>query len=293
MLASAKPDLYDYGPMYGPAQDISPFDPLERLDGALNGGILLLCDHARPSLPPEYGDLGLTADHFTRHIAYDIGAAALTSALSRRLRAPALMTTFSRLLIDPNRGADDPTLVMRISDRALIPGNARIDDAEIARRRRLYWQPYRDAIADMSQKMRAAGRPPALVSIHSYTPVWRGRPRPWHAGLLWDCDDRLARPLLANLRAESGLVIGDNEPYDGALRGDTMFDHGTLPGLAHVLIEVRQDLIATQPGVEEWANRLAPLLVDCLAAPDIHDIRHYPSRAATPAQLAALREKMT
>lgn len=292
MLASAKPDLYDYGPMYGPAQDISLFDPLERLDGALNGGILLLCDHARPSLPPEYADLGLTADHFTRHIAYDIGAAALTSALSRRLRAPALMTTFSRLLIDPNRGADDPTLVMRISDRALIPGNARIDDAEIARRRRLYWQPYRDAIAGMSQKMRAAGRPPALVSIHSYTPIWRGRQRPWHAGLLWDCDDRLARPLLASLRAESGLVIGDNEPYDGALRGDTMFDHGTLPGLAHVLIEVRQDLIATQSGVEEWANRLAPLLVDCLAAPDIHDIRHYPSRAATPAQLTALREKM-
>jgi predicted N-formylglutamate amidohydrolase len=137
--------------------------------------------------------------------------------------------------------------------------------------------------------MRAAGKPPALVSIHSFTPVWRGQPRPWAAAALWDCDDRLAAPFIARLRAQ-GLGVGDNEPYDGALRGDTMFDHATLPGFAQLLIEVRQDLIATPAGVADWSARLAPVLADCLAAPEAHMIRHYPSRAASPATLATLRE---
>jgi len=276
--------------MHGsPAQDAA-FAPTIALPGALDSGALLLCDHASAALPPAYGDLGLTPEHFARHIAYDIGAAELTRALAARLGAPALMTTFSRLLIDPNRGADDPTLVMRISDRAIIPGNARIDDAEIERRKRLYWAPYRNAIDETVAHMSAAGKPPALVSIHSFTPVWRGTPRPWRAAALWDRDDRLAKPFIAALRAQ-GLTIGDNEPYDGALRGDTMFDHATLPGLAPLLIEVRQDLIATPEGVAEWTERLAPVLAQCLAAPDVHIIRHHPSRAASPATLDMLREK--
>jgi predicted N-formylglutamate amidohydrolase len=253
------------------------------------GGVLFLCDHASPALPQAYGDLGLTPEHFTRHIAYDIGAAALTEALAARFEAPALLTTFSRLLIDPNRGGDDPTLVMRISDRALIPGNARIDDTEVAERKARYWQPYRDAIDETTRAMRAAGCVPALISIHSFTPVWRGSPRKWQAAVLWDCDDRLAKPLLQGLRA-SGIETGDNEPYDGALRGDTMFDHGTLPGLPHILIEIRQDLIADAASVAEWAARLAPLLQQALAAPSVKEIKYYPSRAADAATLARLRE---
>ncbi len=271
------------------------FSPLERLEGPPDGGVLLLCDHASAALPAEFGDLGLSADHFTRHIAYDIGAAELTRQLARRMGAPALLTTYSRLLIDPNRGADDPTLVMRISDRAQIPGNARVSAQEIERRRQLYWQPYRDAIGAHVAQMTAAGPPPVLVSLHSFTPVWRGHPRPWHAGVLWDCDDRLARPVIAALRARPGLIVGDNEPYDGALRGDTMFDHGTVPGLAHILIEVRQDLIATPAGAAEWAALLSQVLAHVLAAgpgsDDLRAIRHYPSRAASPAQLARLREQ--
>lgn len=253
------------------------------------GGVLFLCDHASPALPQAYGDLGLTPEHFTRHIAYDIGAAALTEALAARFEAPALLTTFSRLLIDPNRGGDDPTLVMRISDRALIPGNARIDEAEVAERKARYWQPYRDAIDETTRAMQAAGCVPALISIHSFTPVWRGNPRKWQAAILWDCDDRLAKPLLQGLRAGS-IETGDNEPYDGALRGDTMFDHGTLPGLPHILIEIRQDLIADAAGVTEWAARLAPLLQQALAAPNVKEIKYYPSRAADAATLARLRE---
>ncbi|MDB5545021.1 MAG: N-formylglutamate amidohydrolase [Hyphomicrobiales bacterium] len=276
-------------PMHGHPAESAAFTPFIALPAALDCSALLLCDHASAALPPAYGDLGLSPGHFARHIAYDIGAGDLTRALSAQLGAPALMTAYSRLLIDPNRGADDPTLVMRISDRAVIPGNARIDEAEIARRKRLYWDPYRRAIDATTVRMCATGKPPALISIHSFTPVWRGQPRPWEAAALWDCDDRLAAPFVAGLRSQ-GLTIGDNEPYDGALRGDTMFDHATLPGFAHLLIEVRQDLIATPNGVAQWAARLAPVLADCLAAPDVHVIRHYPSRAATPAMLASLRE---
>src|ERR1700744_6341093 len=108
----------------------APYNPVEVIPGALDGGLLFLCDHASPALPPEYGDLGLAPGQFERHIAYDIGAADLTRALAAHFNAPALLTTFSRLLIDANRGADDPTLVMRLSDRTLIPGNARIDADE-------------------------------------------------------------------------------------------------------------------------------------------------------------------
>jgi len=275
--------------MQQPSPTDAPFAPLRRINGRMAGGVLFLCDHASPALPQAYGDLGLTPEHFTRHIAYDIGAAALTEALAARFEAPALLTTFSRLLIDPNRGGDDPTLVMRISDRALIPGNARIDDAEVAERKARYWQPYRDAIDETTRAMQAAGCVPALISMHSFTPVWRGNPRKWQAAVLWDCDDRLAKPVLQGLRA-SGIETGDNEPYDGALRGDTMFDHGTLPGLPHILIEIRQDLIADAAGIAEWAARLAPLLQQALAAPSVKEIKYYPSRAADAATLARLRE---
>ncbi|MDB5651228.1 MAG: N-formylglutamate amidohydrolase [Hyphomicrobiales bacterium] len=267
------------------------FAPVETIAGAMDGGLLLLCDHASPALPEAYGRLGLTPEHFRRHIAYDIGAADLTRRLAAIIGAPALLTTFSRLLIDPNRGADDPTLVMRISDRALIPGNARIDAAEIERRRRLYWQPYRDAIDATLDAMVAAGPAPAIIAIHSFTPVWRGHPRPWHVGVLWDQDDRLARPFIDALRGDSSLVIGDNEPYDGALEGDTMFDHGTARGLAHMLVEVRQDLIAERASAELWAERLAPMIALGRAAPNVHMIHHHESRATTPARLHRIREK--
>ena len=120
-----------------------------------------------------------------------------TRRLAARLGAPALLSTFSRLLIDPNRGADDPTLVMRYSDGAIVPGNARVDADEIERRRRLYWAPYRDAIHAEIEAMLATGHPPAIVSIHSFTPFWRGVPRPWKVGVLWDADPRLAEPLIS------------------------------------------------------------------------------------------------
>jgi predicted N-formylglutamate amidohydrolase len=245
------------------------FCPVEEIEGRLDGGVLVICDHASNAFPPGYGALGLPREALERHIAYDIGAAWMTRRLAEQLGAPAVLSTFSRLLIDPNRGADDPTLVMRISDGAIVPGNARIDAGEVDRRRRLFWSPYRDAIEAKIEAMLATGEPPAIVSLHSFTPIWRGHPRPWKVGVLWDADPRLPTTLLEALTGEGDLSpdeIGDNEPYDGALAGDTIDSSATRRGLSNALIEVRQDLIATQEHAEAWADRLARLIPPLVAS---------------------------
>ncbi len=258
------------------------FSPVERVAGRLDGGALVVCDHASNAVPPGYGALGLPREALERHIAYDIGAADLTRALARRLGVPAVLSTYSRLLIDPNRGADDPTLVMRYSDGAVVPGNARADADEIARRRELYWAPYRQTIEAMVEAMAATGEPPALVSIHSFTPIWRGAARRWKIGVLWDRDHRIPKPLIEALIAERDLHdddVGDNEPYDGALAGDTIDALATSRGLANALIEVRQDLIAEREGALAWAERLARLLEPILADRGLRAPRDFGSRA--------------
>jgi predicted N-formylglutamate amidohydrolase len=258
------------------------FSPVETVPGPLDGGALIICDHASNAIPPSYGSLGLGPEALERHIAFDIGAADLTRALARRLRVPAVLSSYSRLLIDPNRGADDPTLVMRYSDGAIVPGNARADAAEIARRRELYWTPYRRRVEATVEAMTATGEPPALVSIHSFTPIWRGTARRWKIGVLWDRDDRIKTPLIEALAAEPDLRaadIGDNEPYDGALAGDTIDAIATARGLANALIEIRQDLIAASDGALAWAGRLARLLAPILADRRTRAPRDFGSRA--------------
>ncbi len=231
-----------------------------RIHGDLKRGFVLLADHARNHLPAEYGSLGLAPEQFGRHIAYDIGVEAVTRGLAQRLGCPALMAAFSRLLIDPNRGADDPTLIMRVSDGAVVPGNAHIDEAERQRRVARFHQPYHAAITAEIDLAIGQGIAPVLVSLHSFTPYWKGAARPWHVGVLWDEDRGFASHLLDALRAQGDLCVGDNEPYSGALEGDTLYTHGTCRGLRHGLIEIRQDLIAQQSGVDEWISRLAPIL---------------------------------
>jgi predicted N-formylglutamate amidohydrolase len=246
----------------------SGFPAFETIPGALDAGALIICDHAANAIPPEYGMLGLPREALKRHIAYDVGAADLTRALAAELGAPAVLSTFSRLVIDPNRGLDDPTLVMRLSDGAIVPGNARADAREIARRSAHFWSPYREAIAATVEAMLATGEPPAIVSIHSFTGVMRGVQRPWKIGILWDRDARIPKPLIEALLAEPDLAageIGDNEPYDGALAGDTIDATATPRGLANALIELRQDLIAETKDALAWAARLARLLRPILA----------------------------
>lgn len=236
------------------------FEPYEIVAGQGHVRLILLCDHASNRLPEEYGALGLEPAQFERHIAYDIGAAALTRGLAARLGAAAVLSCFSRLLIDPNRGMNDPTLIMRISDGAAVPGNRDVDEAERARRISRFHRPYHDAIVGVMAKVRAQGHVPFLVSIHSFTPVWRGWPRPWHVGIMWDRDEQVARAMISGFLAQGDLVAGDNEPYHGALEGDTLNTHGTKPGLPHALIEVRQDLIAAKTGVDEWVERVAKVV---------------------------------
>ncbi|MFD1703151.1 N-formylglutamate amidohydrolase [Methylopila henanensis] len=254
------------------------YAPVEIFEGRPGARLLLLCDHASNRVPPELGDLGLPASEFERHIAYDIGMRGVTLALAEMLEVPAVLSTTSRLVVDPNRGEDDPTLVMRLSDGAVVPGNARADAVEIRRRVERYHRPYHDAITRRLDALVDAGQTPVLIAMHSFTPAWKGYPRPWHVGLLWDRDDRLAKPLLAALEAEGDLVVGDNEPYDGALAGDTMNSHGTRRGFPHVLVELRQDLVATPDQQQAWAARFARILPPILARPELDDIIHYGTR---------------
>jgi len=255
-----------------------PFQPFETLPGAKNQRLILLCDHARNTLPTSYGALGLSSESLQRHIAYDIGAEAVTRRLAALTGAGAVLAGFSRLLIDPNRGEDDPTLVMRISDGAIVPGNARIDAAEISRRVEAYWRPYRRACAGFIDQARAENLIPALVGVHSFTPSMQGVSRPWQVGVLWDRDDRLAAPLIEALRAEK-LVVGDNEPYDGALIGDSMYEFSTQRGLPGALIEIRQDLVATQEQCDAWAELLARILPPILLREDLMREEFFGSRA--------------
>ena len=243
--------------------------PIEAIEGAIDGGLLLLCDHASNALPPVYGTLGLPTSQLARHIGYDIGAADVTRRLARRLGAPALLTTFSRLLIDPNRGADDPTLVMRLSDGAIVPGNASVDDAEIEHRLQTYWYPYRNAVRATIDRMFRPDFAPVVVSIHSFTPFWKDVARPWDIGILWDNDARFAVPLMDALR-DAGFMVGDNEPYDGALRGDTLDEEVTSRGIAGLLIEVRQDLIGDPQAAAAMGDRLADVLGPVVAQAALH-----------------------
>ncbi len=224
---------------------------------------LITCDHASNRVPQAIGGtLGLSEGEMGRHIAYDIGAAGVVRRLAERLDAPAILSRFSRLVIDPNRGEDDPTLVMKLYDGTIVPGNRHVDDAEVSRRLDLLHRPYHAAFADL-----AARRPDTVIcAIHSFTPRLIGRhPRPWQIGVLHAIDSRLALPLLARLNAEPDLCVGDNEPYSGHLPGDSMDRHALKPGRPHVLIELRHDLIATEDGQNAWADRLAPLLDAALA----------------------------
>lgn len=255
-----------------------PFVPFETVDGDPESGIILLCDHARNTVPALYGNLGLPVEQFERHIAYDIGAEALTRALAAELGCPAVHSCFSRLLIDPNRGEDDPTIVMRLSDGTVIPGNHPISAEEIAHRIKHFHAPYHQAIDALIDDVVARGVTPIIFSIHSFTHAWKGISRPWHAALLWDADPRLPRFLIDRLREDADLVIGDNEPYDGALRNDTMYRHATQNGFAQGLLEVRQDLVSDDAGIARWASILAPLLAQANQRPDMHEKRNYGSR---------------
>jgi predicted N-formylglutamate amidohydrolase len=251
------------------------------ISGDMASGLLIIADHATNHVPQDYAALGLPKEAFERHIAFDIGVEPLTERLAAMLGAPAVLSCFSRLLIDPNRGEDDPTLIMKLSDGAVVPANHPLSVAERQKRIETWHRPYRQAIdAALAEVASASGKAPLVISLHSYTPYWKDFARPWEAAVLWDTDDRAVYPLIRAIEAK-GYVVGDNEPYDGALKGDTMNQHCMRTGIPHALLEVRQDLIGNDKGVEEWANVLAPIFSEMNAMPELHEYRIYPSRAGS------------
>ncbi|MGD0864866.1 MAG: DUF1244 domain-containing protein [Rhizomicrobium sp.] len=227
--------------------------------------VMFFCDHAANAIPGAYGSLGLSSESLRTHIAYDIGARFVADELAAAYRAPCVLARWSRILIDLNRGADDPTLIMKLSDGRIVPGNRDVDARETQIRIDRFHAPYHAAIAGEIARAREQGIVPTLISMHSFTPVWKSAKRPWEVGVLWDRDDRLAKPLMAAL-ARGGFVVGDNEPYSGELEGDSLFVHGTMNGLPHVLIEIRQDLIATENDARRFAARLRPILDEAISA---------------------------
>jgi predicted N-formylglutamate amidohydrolase len=230
---------------------------LERPAGA--SPYLLIGDHASRRLPRRLGTLGLGEEDLGRHIAWDIGIAGLAGRLAERLDACAILQGYSRLAIDANRPPGTPESILGRSDGTVIPGNQGLSSEEAERRAREIFHPYHDRIR--SELDARAGRNTVLVALHSFTPSLGSRARPWHVGVLYQRDARLARLLLELLRGEPDLVVGDNEPYAASDATDySIVVHGERRGLPHVELEVRQDLISDEAGQGAWAARLATLL---------------------------------
>jgi predicted N-formylglutamate amidohydrolase len=234
------------------------------------GRAILVCDHASPRIPRRLGTLGLGEADRWRHVAWDIGTANLARRLSRILDAPLALSGYSRLVVDCNRPLDEPSAFASRSEDVDVPGNLALSEVEKAARAEVFYWPYQDAVHALVEARMGGERPPVMVSIHSFTPTYHGRARPWHIGVHYRLDRRLAALALAALRADPALTVGENEPYPVALDEDyTVPVHAELRGLPYVLFEVRQDLIGDEPGVEGWARRLGAVLAGALTDPSL------------------------
>ncbi|MBK6962049.1 MAG: N-formylglutamate amidohydrolase [Gammaproteobacteria bacterium] len=228
---------------------------------------VITADHAGRAIPHALGSLGLSAADLDRHIAWDIGIAGLTEQLAERLDAFAIAQTYSRLVIDCNRAPGTPQSIVTESECTPIPGNAGVSAVEVETRAAAIFHPYHDRIRAELDARAASGRRTLLVALHSFTPVFLGMSRPWHCGVLYQRDARLGHLLLASARREPGLVVGDNQPY--AVSDATDYGipvHGEQRGIAHVELEIRQDLIADVAGQIAWAERIARWLEEALPA---------------------------
>ena len=236
----------------------SPFDVGGR-DG--QSPFVVACDHAGRRLPRSLGSLGLSANELASHIAWDIGAAAVARRLAILLDAFVACQRYSRLVIDCNRPLDAVDSIATRSERSLIPGNQNVGPEDAESRAREIFSPYHDQIRGELDRRRDEGRPSIFVAVHSFTPVFLDVARPWHVGVLYNRDPRLAEPLLRLLRNEGDLVVGCNEPYAVSDLSDySLVHHGERRGIPHVELEIRQDLIADDAGQLAWAERLARLL---------------------------------
>lgn len=238
-----------------------------------SSGVLLVGDHVSNVIPRAMDNLGLADEVLQKHVAYDIGTGKLIDHLSRHLDAAAVTAGYSRLVVDLNRSLEDSSCFPEKSDGIVIPGNIGLNHVDRAQRIHSFYTPYRSAIDRMLHRIRER-QVPALISIHSFTPEMAGEVRPWHVGCMWDNDPRIPVPLMRNLRAHpDNFHVGDNQPYSGRHAADYTIDHhGEAAGLPHVSIEIRQDLVDTEEGAEQWATILDDALRDILADPDLYRI---------------------
>jgi predicted N-formylglutamate amidohydrolase len=229
-----------------------------------SGRFVLFCDHASNSIPEELHDLGLPASELARHIAWDIGAAGVTEALSEIFDAPAILCNTSRLVIDCNRQLHAPDLIPEVSDATVIPGNLNLSEAARAARIERWFHPYHDAVESVLLERESRGVPPIAVSIHSMTPSLAGQPRPWQIAISSHLDRRLADPVLAALRRPGDVTVGDNQPYDLDPEVDYSIPfHALRRGLPHIQVEFRQDEIQGATTQYQWAVRFAQTLMQC------------------------------
>lgn len=245
-------------PTEGTPQDISAATllgtdepgPYKVLNPTADLPTLLICDHASRRFPAALGTMGLDPVARICHLALDIGAGPLTEMLAESLGATAVLAEYSRLVVDCNRNLMDPSAFLEFGDGVIVPANRNLDQPhKDARATEIYW-PYHYAVDAEIKRLSAIDYPPAMFAIHSFTPVMNGTSRPWEIGILWDQDRPTAEILIEGFR-EAGYFVGDNEPYSGKAPMDFTIDHhAEAANLPHVGIEIRQDLISDQAGVE-------------------------------------------
>jgi predicted N-formylglutamate amidohydrolase len=222
---------------------------------------VLICEHASNYIPAEYNQLGLAAKDLTRHIAWDIGAANVTRALAKRIDASAFLGGYSRLLVDLNRPLHVADSIPLRSEATDVPGNFALNDAEKERRARLMFHPFQDRLRQHLERRSADGRRNVLVAVHSFTPVYLGQQRAWHAGVLFDKAALLGQAMIAQLSRDPLLNVGANVPYGVSAEADyALVVHGDQLNNPAVLIEIRNDLIDDPDGVEAWTLKLEEAL---------------------------------
>jgi predicted N-formylglutamate amidohydrolase len=235
------------------------------------GSLLLVCEHAAKRLPRYLGTLGLSPADLERHIAWDPGALAVAAGVAKRLDGTLVAQRFSRLVVDCNRDPAAPDAIVTRAEGIAVPGNADLTDADRELRFSAVWQPFHDALTRVVDRRRQAARPTVLATIHTFTPTWHGVARPWHVGVISTDERSLADLVLDALSREPSLVVGDNQPYSAKDNVDyTIRRYGKDRGLPHVMIEIRNDLVASPEEQAAWADRLArvfrPLLATVAAA---------------------------
>jgi len=256
------PGINSKYPLIGPGDE----PPFVSYNNNGKAPVLLVADHASPFFPAGLKQLGLDDSVLEQHVAWDIGSDMLARFLADELDAQLVLAGFSRLIVDPNRKLNSPTAFPELSDGIAIPGNIGLDETQKALRVQSFFKPYHDAITDKLNAFKERGIVPAMISIHTCTPVLDRIVRPWHIGILWDTDPRLPKPFIDYFNQVGEICIGDNKPYSGRHPNDFTIDHHAEPaGLPHMGIEVRQDLVSDAEGARKWAGILATGLEDILA----------------------------